>query len=333
MNYDDTLDHSKYDSYRILQQQVVVDTDHVPASVGIPADRNQIHPPAIPTNRMQSAFSGNDEAILNDMTQLNNELVNTQRLLVKQNDEITKLNKELNAVNADLKLFTHVASHDLKEPIRMVTGFMGLIKTTYGPSLDKKANSYIDFALDGGMRMERMITDLLELTHIARNLHQKEMADMNLLLDDAIQNVSTLVAETAARIDITTPLPVLPVYKSSISRLFQNLLSNAIKFRKEDQLPVICVSAAEGDKEWTFYIRDNGIGIPKENFENIFELFSRLHTEEKIDGTGIGLSVCKKAAENHGGRIWVDSEEGIFTQFSFTIPKPALPKNQSRTER
>ena len=262
-----------------------------------------------------------DQQILNEMTVLNNELVNTKRLLVKQNIEINKLNKQLQFINADLLQFTYVVSHDLKEPLRMVTSFMELLKSRHGNELDEKAKVYIDYAVDGGRRMQKMIDDLLELSRIGRENSVKEFVDINVIVKEVKENILKLTEETGVEIIIKTELPVLPVYRSDIIRLIQNLLSNAIKFRKKDITPVIYLTAKEEKDAWLFSIEDNGIGVEKENFEKIFEIFNRLHGRESYEGSGIGLAVCKKVVQHHGGTIWIESEEGKGSTFYFKLLK------------
>ncbi|KAA9040852.1 GHKL domain-containing protein [Ginsengibacter hankyongi] len=265
------------------------------------------------------------EAILNDMTTLNNELVNTQRKLAKQHAEIVELNKRLNEVNTELEQFTYVVSHDLKEPLRMITGFMGLLKSKYGAELDEKALSYISFAIDGGKRMQKMISDLLELSRTGRQNGVKELVNLDDILKDVQQNIFKLIEETHARITIESSLPVLAVSRGDINRLFQNLLSNAIKFGPKEN-KTVGIYAHEKDDSWQFAIRDNGIGIEEENFEKIFEIFTRLHSKDAYEGTGIGLAVCKKIVESHGGKIWVTSQKGKGSTFHFTLSKKPVNK-------
>ena len=262
-----------------------------------------------------------NQHILNEMTVLNNELVNAQRMLVKQNTEITELNKKLKLTNSDLEQFTYVVSHDLKEPLRMVTSFMGLLKSKHGHVLDEKGNQYINFAIDGGRRMQKMIDDFLELSRIGRENSVKERTDINDIVKDVKANILKLTEDTGAEIIIKTALPVLPVYRNDIIQLLQNLMSNAIKFRKKDIPPVVYLVAKEEHDVWLFSIEDNGIGIKREKFEKIFEIFNRLHTKDSYEGSGIGLAVCKKVVEHHGGTIWIESEEGKGSTFYFTLLK------------
>jgi chemotaxis family two-component system sensor kinase Cph1 len=279
-----------------------------------------ISPGKEPAKSVETNFTDDGE-LLNKMSQLNNELVNTQRILLKKNEEITHLNKKLSAANTNLEQLMYVVSHDLKEPLRMVNSFMSLLKNRYGQILDEKANTYIGFAVDGGKRMQAMITDLLELSHTAAYNSHKELADLHLLFSVAQHNLSNLIQESEAKILTEGKLPSLMVNKTNIIRLFQNLLGNAIKFKKSDAPPVIILKVVENKDEWLISIKDNGIGIPAENFESIFEIFNRLHSKEEYEGTGIGLASCKKIIEVNGGRIWLESEENIGTTFYFTIPK------------
>jgi signal transduction histidine kinase len=223
--------------------------------------------------------------------------------------------------NDELEQFAFVASHDLKEPVRMVTSFMGLLKRKYGNQLDEKAHTYMDFAINGGIRMQKMISDLLELSRTARQDAVKELVDLNEILLEAKQNIFKLIKENNAEIIIRNKLHVITANRADMTRLLQNLLSNAIRFRKKEINPVICLNATEKEKEWLFSMQDNGIGIDREKFGKIFEIFARLHSHEEYEGTGIGLAVCKKVVEYHGGRIWVESEEGKGSNFYFTIKK------------
>lgn len=263
----------------------------------------------------------NEMNLLNEITALNNELINTQRDLVKKNAEVNTLNKQLSTVNSQLEQFTYVASHDLKEPLRMITGFMQLLKNKYGDLLDKNANSYIDFALDGGNRLGVMMNDLLDYSRIGKVKDVKKAANINDMLQLTIHDLGKLILENNAVILVQPGMPVLKVYRSELARLFQNLISNAIKFRKKDTAPLININAEEKDSEWQFSIKDNGIGIEKEKFDKVFEIFSRLHSKNEYDGSGIGLAICKNIVQHHGGRIWITSEKGEGSIFHFTLPK------------
>lgn len=263
----------------------------------------------------------NEVDMLNELTQLNNDLVNSQRMLSKKNAEINTLNKQLQSINTDLEQFTYVASHDMKEPLRMITSFMELLQKRYGDQLDEKANGYIAFALDGGRRMHKMIVDLLELSRVGRKDAKKEPCNLNDILAEVENNLSLLIRETQTQIIVKTTLPVLAVHQQEINRLFQNLISNAIKFRKKEISLLLVLDVKEKEDEWLFSFADNGIGIEPEQFEKIFEIFARLNGREAYEGTGIGLAVCKKVVEHHGGKLWVNSRTGEGSIFYFTLKK------------
>jgi len=241
--------------------------------------------------------------------------------LAKQQHSLQEALQLVQQKNSELEQFAYVASHDLQEPLRMVTSFMGMLKNKYGGQLDEKANTYINFAVDGGKRMQIMIGDLLELSRTGRKDAIEETIGLGDILIEVQQNISKLIEENHARIIISTPLPELEVYRGDMSRLLQNLLTNAIKFRKNGEVPLINIAVAEQEGMWVISIKDNGIGIENENLEKIFEIFGRLHAQDAYRGSGIGLAVCKKVAEQHGGRIWVESKEGEGSIFNFTIEK------------
>lgn len=258
--------------------------------------------------------------MLNDIALINNELVTTQRNLAKKNAEIQKMNIELKALNADLEQFTLIASHDLQEPLRMITGFMELLKIRYSQSLDEKANSYIDFALNGGKRMKTLIKNLLELSKVGRDLGIREQVVIGDIVTEVQQNLARLIEERKASITIGSGLPTLLIFRSGISQLFQNLIGNAIKFSEPTREPVISITAIPDNGYWLFKIADNGIGIDPDN-KHIFEIFGRSDTQAAYDGNGIGLAICKKVVESHGGRIWVEAQQGPGSTFCFTLLK------------
>lgn len=261
-----------------------------------------------------------EEDLFNEMSSLNNEMINAQRTLAKQNAEIRELNLQLYESNSKLEMFCYLASHDLQEPLRMVTGFIGLLKSKYSDKLDSKALSYIDFAIDGAARMKILITNLLEFSRLGRE-ENIQIADVNELLTEVKENMGKSIEESKAEIFVPAILPVIPLHRMEFSRLLQNLISNSIKFRIKNQAVKITLSAIENTTEWEFTVADNGIGIESKNFKKIFEIFSRLHPQQLFDGTGIGLAICKKIVQHHGGRIWVESEKGMGARFCFTISK------------
>lgn len=216
----------------------------------------------------------------------------------------------------------------------MVAAYTQLLAEQYGDRLDEKAQRYIHYAVDGATRMQTLIQDLLTFSRCGRSDMDSEISDCNLILQRALDRLAAVVEESHARIT-WDPLPVLPVNRSQMEHVFQNLISNAVKFRgKED--PVIHISAQAKDGEWEFAVRDNGIGIAPEHAGMIFAVFKRLHTREEYPGNGIGLSLCKKIIERHGGRIWVDPADesaGVEKEtrrgstFRFTLPTKAYESN------
>lgn len=255
-----------------------------------------------------------------EMADLNNQLAVTQKIVIKQNNEIKNLNERLLSMNTELEQFGYVASHELKEPLRMITGFMNLIKKKYGDHLDETANLYMDYVLDGGKRMQIMIEDLLELSTSGRQSCEMMPIDLNEVLAEVNQNLFRLINTNDAEIKLAGKLPVLRAYRQDMISIFQNLLSNAIKFRDKEPAPLIIIKAEEMEKEWLFSIEDNGLGIDEKNEQKVFEVFTRLHNREDYEGTGIGLAICKKIAEKYGGRIWFKSGLGKGSIFYFTIP-------------
>jgi light-regulated signal transduction histidine kinase (bacteriophytochrome) len=226
--------------------------------------------------------------------------------------------EELIRSNQELQQFAYVASHDLQEPLRAVTGYLSLIQERLRDQLDAKAQHQIEGAVQGARRMHTLIEDLLELSRVGTRGKEFQPADLNTVLETALGSLSALGKETNATVTCD-PLPTLNVDASQITMLFQNLIGNALKFHG-DRPPAIHVSASPQAGQWVFATRDNGIGIEPQYFERIFQIFQRLHTRKQYPGTGIGLAICKKIVERHGGRIWVESQPGQGSIFYFTIP-------------
>jgi PAS domain S-box-containing protein len=220
--------------------------------------------------------------------------------------------------NKDLEQFAYVASHDLQEPLRAVAGFIGLLRMRLEKSLDEKTSEYMNFSVDGVSRMQSLINGLLEYSRIDTRAKPSEPTDSKAALDNALLHLRASIEESGAEI---TPenLPIVQIDPVQLAQLFQNLISNAIKFRS-DAPPRIHVSAGRQDGAWQFAVRDNGIGIDPQYAHKIFLIFQRLHTRKQYPGTGIGLSICKKIVERHGGKIWMESQLGKGTTFYFTIP-------------
>jgi len=231
---------------------------------------------------------------------------------------LSKQNEELIQINAELERFAYVASHDLKEPLRMITGHLGLLSKRYRAMLDKDAVEFINFAVDGAKRMEVLITDLLTYSRMGPRQKKNEEVDCEKLFSRSVMDLQAVIDESGAEVT-HDPLPTLIGDSSQLGQVFLNVMGNAIKYRGTDK-PKVHVSAMRAGNEWRFSVSDNGIGMDPQYQERIFLLFQRLHTRAEYPGTGIGLSICKKVIDGHGGRIWVESEIGKGSTFYFTIP-------------
>ena len=256
-----------------------------------------------------------------EIKNLQQQLVEYEKDIVLKDAEINRLSEKLGMAKRHMDQFSCVASQDLKEPLRMVTSYLGLLKNKFGAQLDVKANTYIDIAIDGGAKLHIMFNSLLDLSQIGKKDEQKKQVNLNVVLEEVFMNISKKIKEYNAQINIITPLPVLPVYEKSVTLLLENLIRNAIKFSKKDKTPVVEISATEKKSVWEFCIADNGIGIEAFHYQQIFAVFSKLHTAVTYPGNGIGLSICKKAVEQHGGTIWINAEINKGSKFYFTLPK------------
>jgi light-regulated signal transduction histidine kinase (bacteriophytochrome) len=246
---------------------------------------------------------------------------------IKLEEEIQKILGEVKRSNTDLEQFAYVASHDLQEPLRMVASYLGLLAKRYKGKLDTEADEFIGFAVDGATRMQRMIQDLLTYSRVTTQGKALLPVELDVTFSEAMDNLKIAIDENKATVT-HDHLPKVMADASQMVRLFQNLVSNALKFHGKEP-PVIHVGCKEGSEEWTISVKDNGIGIDPKQFNRLFIIFQRLVTREQYPGTGIGLAVCKRTVERHGGRIWVESEgEGKGTTFLFTLPK----KDFSKTE-
>jgi len=233
-------------------------------------------------------------------------------------DDLANKVEELARSNRDLEQFAYVSSHDLQEPLRMVAAYTQLLADRYRGKLDENADKYIGYAVEGALRMQALIEDLLAFSRIGRNGHEHKETDCNAAIDEALRNLAAAVRESGV-IVTRGPLPPLLADHFQLVQLFQNLIGNAIKFRK-DRPPMIKISAQRIGDKWQLSIEDNGIGIAADHKEQIFVIFQRLHTREEYSGNGVGLAICKKIVEQHGGRIWVESEPGRGATFQFTLP-------------
>lgn len=247
---------------------------------------------------------------------LNKEIAQRQRAEAA----LVRANEELRRANSDLEQFAYSASHDLREPLRMVAIYSEMLQRRYQGRLDERADEYLQLAVEGARRMERLVADLLAYTQA---VSPKEEAivpvDADAVLRQALANLGNVIAESRAHVE-SGLLPMLAVRDVHLVQLFQNLISNAIKYRRETPPSIRIEASAEGEM-WRISINDNGLGIAKEYNEQIFGLFKRLHTSHEYAGTGMGLAICQKIVHSYGGRIWVESEgEGNGSTFHFTLP-------------
>ena len=238
----------------------------------------------------------------------------------RMEEAIRTRSEKLARSNEELERFAYVASHDLQEPLRMVASFTQLLSKRYSGKLDETADRYIDYAVDGAKRMQQLIADLLAYSRVNNKEIELRQADSEALMVAAVQNLRVTIQESGASVD-WDQLPEVWVDQTQFIQLFQNLVGNAIKFRQKETAPQIHVSAEDTGAEWLFSVKDNGIGIDPRQADRVFQIFQRLHTRAEYPGTGIGLAVCQKVVERHGGKIWVESEPGAGSTFRFTIPK------------
>ncbi|MEI6554388.1 MAG: ATP-binding protein [Paludibacter sp.] len=247
------------------------------------------------------------------------ELIIANKELVFQNEEKGKRAKELEAANKDLEQFAYVASHDLNEPLRMISSFTQLLERKYKDKLDQDANDYIHFVVDGATRMQKLLTNLLDFSRVSTHAKPFEQVDTKTIVGQVISILQQLITENNALIT-SDDLPVIKADEMQIQRVFQNLIENAIKFKKKTELPKIHITCTKQNNMVQFSVADNGIGMEMQYHDRVFMVFQRLHSVKDYPGTGIGLSVCKRIVERHGGTIWFESTVNKGTIFYFTIP-------------
>ena len=230
--------------------------------------------------------------------------------------------QQLRAVNAELEQFAYVASHDLRQPLRMVTSYLSLIERRLGDRLDEDLKTFFDFAIGGARRMDQLILDLLDYSRTGRRNTPFTPVDLAQAVAGSLADLEVAIAEAKAVVTVEDDLPTVLGEQLELTRLFQNLIGNAIKYRAPDRAPRIAVECGPEADEWVVTVRDNGIGIAPEDRERAFMIFQRLVGHDAYEGTGIGLAVCRKIVENHGGRIWIeDGTAGAGSCFRFTLPK------------
>ncbi len=255
------------------------------------------------------------------------ELSKVNKNLVKEIEEREKIEKDLEKktedfmrVNEELKQFAYIASHDLQEPLRMISSYTKLLAKRYKDKLDENANDYINYAVDGAVRMQKLIDSLLYYSRIGNLIKKFRPVDLNESVENAKLNLKLLIEETKAIIT-SEELPTVFADSTQMTQLLQNIISNSLKYKDESKIPEIKISDKSTKKYWHIKVEDNGIGIEESDFERIFLVFQRLHSKHEYSGTGMGLAICKKIVEYHKGKIWLESSTGKGSTFHFTLSK------------
>jgi len=247
----------------------------------------------------------------------------------ESDEELARKVEELARSNQDLEQFAYVASHDLQEPLRMVANYTQLLGERYRGKLDEQADKYIHYATDGAVRMQALIQDLLKFSRVGKKEFDVRPTALRAVIEQALKNLETAIQESGAQVHLNE-LPVVMGDASQLALVFQNLIANGIKFHGTEA-PAIRVGAEKNGMEWVVTVSDNGIGIPTENWQDVFVIFRRLHTRTEYGGNGIGLSICKKIIERHGGKIWVEAQSGPGCCFKFTLPaEPPKPGQKAQ---
>jgi light-regulated signal transduction histidine kinase (bacteriophytochrome) len=254
----------------------------------------------------------------NNIEGLIGSLSQAEAALREANERLTRKAQELSRSNAELEQFAYVASHDLQEPLRMISSYTQLLARRYAERLDSDAREFMEFVVDGAARMKQLIEDLLAYSRVGTHGKQLKSTDCGAVLQKALTNLRSAI-ETNGAVITHDALPTVAADGTQLAQLFQNLIGNAIKFQGKNA-PRVHISAQAQDETWLFVIEDNGIGIEPQYFERIFMVFQRLHTKSEYPGTGIGLAICKKVVDRHGGRIWVEPGAERGSRFCFTLP-------------
>jgi len=237
-------------------------------------------------------------------------------------DELAHANLELRRSNTELEMFASMASHDLQEPLRMVTNYLQVLKRRYDRQLDREALEYIDSAVDGASRMKGLIEGLLNFSRVGTQSIDAQKVEAETLVQRVVENLNAVIKEHSAAVTWDHPLPEVAADPALVVQVLQNLIANGIKFQ-QDSAPRLHIAVAAENSEWVFSVRDNGIGIEPRHSDRIFQIFERLHPSERYPGTGLGLAISRKIVERHGGRIWFESKPREGSTFFFALPRTA----------
>lgn len=258
-------------------------------------------------------------ATIEELVQLNSDLDNMQQEIEENKIEIEDLKNKLSEQTKEMNQFSYIVSHDLQAPLRTITGFMELLERKYGDKLDGAAKQYIDFAVKGAGKMKKLIFDLLEYSRLSSSALELTEVDLNIVMQEVKEKLLPMIDQTRSVVT-AEQLPVIKANKKQMEQLFQHLIENAMKFNGAT-IPEIKIISKKENSNWVISVNDNGIGFEPAFIEKIFIIFRRLHADEaKYSGTGIGLAICKKIAELHGGTIWAESVVDKGSIFYFTLP-------------
>jgi signal transduction histidine kinase len=274
-------------------------------------------------------FEKSQTKVLTELNEKNIILEKQQIEIVEQSDALRLKDEKLRKSNADLQNFAYSASHDLKEPLRMIGMYTQLLQRRIAPTLDERSEEYMFYMTDGVKRMQKLLDDLLLYSRLGKNDNDVQDVDINQTILLVIYNLTVTIKETNTAI-IFSNLPTICASSTEMMQLFQNMIANSIKFRRADVAPEIMIIHSERENEHVITLQDNGIGIKEEYKEKVFNIFTKLHSTSQYEGSGIGLATCKKIVEEMGGRMWLTSQEGVGTKFYFTFPKNS---NKKKTEQ
>lgn len=270
-------------------------------------------------------FEAGQHLVIQQLTEQKRQLEEQKREIEEQANALRKIDAQLRETNAELENFAYAASHDLKEPLRMIGSYTQLLRRRMQPHLTADSLEFMGYVTDGINRMQRLLDDLLNYSRLGRDKQPERNIDLNNILFVVLHNIMVNMREADAAI-LAADLPKVVGSTTEMTQLFQNLITNSIKFRKKDDFdkPTIEIECQEMETEFLLTFKDNGIGIPPQYHERVFNIFQRLHARGEYEGSGIGLATCKKIIQNIGGRIWLESEEGVGTTFYIAIPKEPM---------